>query len=140
MRPIKKLPAWLHLCAAYCCIGALSACQSTAQSSPQPALLVAPSAAVQTELTKIVSGALGAQVTLSSQALTQNPILIIDPPSRPRSLDAPAAQNSWQQRPNHFELYLIDGQCLLKHRQTQQQWAIEEANCAAVNSDIASPP
>jgi|GEM_PF-5841377 len=117
---------------------ALSACQGAAPSAPKPALLIAPSAAVQQQLQHIVSAALNTQVTLSAAALTNTPVLIVEAANRSRSLDSPSAQGSWRERPDHFELYLIDNQCWLKHRQSDQQWPIEDATCAAVNSDTVS--
>lgn len=127
LKSVARASAGLLLAAA------LGACQNTTNATAQPALLVNPSNAARAELNTIVSRALNTQVTLSRQALTAKPVLIIDPASRPRSIDSPAAQDSRHRRPDHFELYLAKGQCLLKHRQSEREWPIKKATCAAVN-------
>lgn len=113
---------------------ALGGCQSTSVA-PQPALLLEPNDQVRSELKGIVSNALNTEVTLSQQALTQEPLLIIDAASRPRSMEAAGAQGSWRDRPDHFELYLVNGQCRLRHRQSEREWPVPGATCVAVNGE-----
>ncbi|WP_049722707.1 hypothetical protein [Gilvimarinus polysaccharolyticus] len=122
-----------RICAGLLLTSALGACQSTAMPEPVPALLVAPNEATQTQLTSIISAALNTKVTLSAQALTNDPVLMIDTSRRPRSLSSAGAQDSWLGRPDHFELYLTKGKCLLKHRQSEQEWFMPEATCKAVS-------
>jgi hypothetical protein len=102
---------------------------------PQPALLVKPDATAQAQLKRIVDSALNTEVTLSTKALTDKPVLIIDAASRPRSIEAAGVQGSWRDRPDHFELYLVNDQCRLRHRQSNREWPIPDATCVAVNGE-----
>ncbi|WP_041522257.1 hypothetical protein [Gilvimarinus agarilyticus] len=124
-----------RLCAAALLAGILSGCQNTPSNGPQPALLVTPDDTVRAQLKGIVSDALQTEVTLSQQALTTEPVLIIDAASRPRSLDASGAQGIWRDRPDHFELYLVNGQCRIKHRQSEREWPLPAATCEPVNGE-----
>ncbi|UTF59522.1 hypothetical protein [Gilvimarinus sp. DA14] len=108
----------------------LAACQYLTETSA-PALLVAPSDATRAELTSTVSRALGTKVVLSAQALTHSPRLIIDAPT-PSSLQNQGGAGLTMDRPDHFTLWLENGQCILKHEESDKQWVLQSAHCAAM--------
>lgn len=111
---------------------ALGACQSADTTrEPVSAVLVEPDAAVRAELKQRVSEALGAETFLSSSALTESPVLIVE--RRPHQrLDNQGVGERIVDRPDHFELYRQGETCLLRHRQTERQWVLEYARCQPV--------
>jgi hypothetical protein len=129
-----KTPTLLARLSAGLLLVALGACQNAPVASPQAALLVAPSDASKAQLQQLVSQALNANVTLSTTALTEQPTLIIDAPSRPHSIENTGPQSTWLDRPDHFSLWLIEGQCRLKHQESEQEWPIDGATCVAVDN------
>lgn len=135
MLPTINLKSVARVSAGLLLATALGACQNTSTPTPQPALLVNPNDAARSELKDIVSNALNTEVTLSSKALTDKPVLIIDAASQPRSIDSATAQGSWRDRPDHFELYVANGKCVLKHRQSEREWPIADATCVAVSGE-----
>ncbi len=110
----------------------LSACESTDTTrEPVSAVLVAPDAAVQAELKERVSEALGTETFLSSSALTESHVLIVE--RRPyQQLDNQGVGERIVDRPDHFELYRQGEDCLLRHRQSEREWVLQHARCQPV--------
>ncbi|MCP8900809.1 hypothetical protein [Gilvimarinus xylanilyticus] len=110
------------LCAALC------ACQNL-PGARQPAVLLAPSAQTQQELTQAVSNALNTRVRLSPQALVKTSDLTIDAPA-PKRLENQGGAGLILGRPDHFSLWLQNGQCILQHQESGQEWILKTARCA----------
>jgi len=113
---------------------ALSACQGTSNhSEPAPAVLTnADQEQVRAELKKQVSSALGADTLLSDSALTESYVLVIEPRSR-ASLQNRGIEGRWMEGPNHFELYQQGKACVLRHRQSEQEWTLQLAECETIS-------
>lgn len=107
----------------------VAACQSTSgPREPTPAVLIDPDEAVQAELKQRVSKAVEAETLISADALTQSHVLIVE--RRPyQQLDNQVAEGRIMERPNHFELYRHGEQCILRHRQSQEEWELKHAHC-----------
>lgn len=110
----------------------LGACQSS-DTPPEPvsAVLINPDTATRAELKQRVSEALGAETFLSSSALTESHVLIVE--RRPyQQLDNQGVGERIVDRPDHFELYRQGEDCLLRHRQSEREWVLQHARCQPV--------
>lgn len=105
------------------------ACSSSPIEDDKPARIVDATAASRDELKRVVSEALDApDVVLADDALTDSSRLVVER-SRVRSIDnAPLAGRDLGV-PEHFQLILHGGHCLLIHERTARRFSLDDATC-----------
>lgn len=107
---------------------ALSACQTT-NMEPVPARIVDPDADSRAALTSAVSDALdGMDVILAPDALTDSSRLVLER-SRPMDRNALQRDGRMLERPEHFQLQLLAGACILVHEGSGQQQMLADTRC-----------
>lgn len=108
--------------------GGLGACQS-ANLEPVPAVIVDPTAESREVLENAVSEALdGVQVTLAPDALTHSSHLILDR-QWPISRDALQGEGRRLERPEHFQLVILGGACILVHQESGERHMLADTRC-----------
>lgn len=106
----------------------LWACQ-TANLEPIPAVIVDPTAEGREALENAVSEALdGVRVTLAPDALTLSSHLILDR-QWPISRDALQGEGRRLARPEHFQLIIQGGACILVHRESGERHMLADTRC-----------
>jgi hypothetical protein len=110
---------------------ALAACAARSAPRDVPALLVSPTAASRSELTRVVSRALGgAPVTLADDALTSDGTLIVERTPR-RDAQGRLLVGRETGRPEHFRLVRSGSRCVLVLERTGKRYPLTAATCAA---------
>lgn len=103
----------------------LAAC-ATPASDPRPARIVEPSDASQAALQRVVDRALGLEVMVSDEALTDSSTLVLERaarrnPSRHQGRDL--------EEPERFFLLRHNGDCLLEHERTGERYPLPDTRC-----------
>jgi hypothetical protein len=110
----------------------LAACATTSGRRDLPALLTNPTAESRAELVRRVSGALhGAPITIADDALTRDPMLIIER-KPPRTADGVPLSGRETGRPEQFRLVKNGSHCVLVHARTGKRWTLKAATCSPV--------
>ena len=105
-------------------------CRTVAQPVEMPAVLTAPSALCQQQLTQALAGQLGAPVTAGDNAfLTSSELLLEHRP--PREPLGPLKDGNLTGRPASFHLLKRGQQCLLQYQQQEQRTALPACSCQA---------
>ena len=108
---------------------ALAGCQTPAESeTPVAALLVAPDAEVRAELSAAAAKATGAKTLLSQGAFTTAPVLTLEPRGQ-HQMDNDGGTGRLLGKPDRLELWLENGQCVLRKSGSDQQWILHKAQC-----------
>jgi hypothetical protein len=97
---------------------ALAACALASQNpAVQPAILVAADAAARAELVAAITRELRApaDVRLADDAFEHSSEITIDR-MMPRDADGHPLDGRERGRPEHFQLWLVDGHCVLEHQ------------------------
>lgn len=121
---------WRVNCFAGLCLLALAACKNGTVHDEQaaPARISEPSSTSRAEIQNAIREALGRDVALAENALSDSSVLIVerqarrDPPGNRlpgRDLDAP----------EHFELWLRGDTCVLVHRGSGESWELTQSVC-----------
>jgi hypothetical protein len=112
-------------------------CRTAAMAESGPAVLVEPSAQTRAVLQRLISAALGADVTLSERALTDSHLLVIE---RKRHVDADGTRILGRDlgAPERFMLILDREECLLEYARTGDRWPLPGAVCVAVTRQPTS--
>ncbi len=103
---------------------------AVANEKHEAAVIVNPTAASRAALASAVNAALGVQVTLAADALTQRSILTIE---RTPLRDASGRRIEVAERspPETFRLIKRGGRCVLIHERTQQETILEATTCSS---------
>lgn len=111
------------------CLAAICACQHAPAHRDIPATRTSPTHESQQELHQAVSEMLGGQqILLSDSALTSTSLLIVEIQPRQR-IDTGGDLGRNREKPEHFQLFLNNSQCLLERRQSGQRKILQLANC-----------
>jgi hypothetical protein len=93
------------------------------------AVIAAPTAGTHAELTRVVTAALGgAPVTLAADALTRDPVLVVDH-REPASLQGRIATGRTLEAPERFRLVLGGGRCELVRDSDGRRFALRDVEC-----------
>lgn len=103
----------------------LAAC-ATKGGEPQPARIVEPSEASRTALQQTVTQALGVEVVLDEEALTDSSTLVLERQARRSQA---RVQGRELVEPERFFLLRHQGECLLEHERTGQRYPLPEVRC-----------
>lgn len=112
---------------------ALLGCVQPELNEERAARLVAPDAAVRTELRAVVAAALGQDdVMLAADALTRDSVLLLErvPREGPAGTRLPGRELD---EPERFVLLRVGGECVLEHVRTGRRWVLRDARCAALD-------
>lgn len=107
----------------------LVACNGPAATEPVPARLQPASESAQEELRERVRAATGQyQVSFGFQSLEESGVLLLErtPGHDPAGRRLPGRDLS---EPERFELWLEQGQCVLRQLRTGEQWPLDHASC-----------
>ncbi len=95
-------------------------------------VMVDPTPAARSELTEVVSAALGGvPITLADDALTASSVLVIER-SLPRGLDVPPVGGRNMETPVTFRLIAAGSRCVLENQGNGRRWTLRESRCRAL--------
>lgn len=107
----------------------LVACKTLDVEQDINALIVVPDAQSRTELVSVVSGALdNAEVTLADDALVHSSRLIITRKQH-QSIENGELLGRSYELPEHFNLVLNQGRCMLVRQKTAERWLLKQTRC-----------
>lgn len=118
------------LLAAVACLLALAGCKHVAPDADQPAVIVDPSEASRAALAEAVNTALGQEVLLADDALTDTSILIIER-KIPRSIEGSPAQGRAMEEPVRFDLMTNGTDCVLVDSRDGSRYLLAATVCTA---------
>jgi len=131
-----------HFALALALIAVLAGCQSQARdlsteisTTGQLALLTNPSQADLQQIKLIIGEALGTHNIRLSQSVFKDSSLLIIERQAPKSLDTPLLFSETE-LPNHFILLKQPTGCVIEHRQSERQWALENTNCTLNSNEL----
>lgn len=108
----------------------LAGCQLQIKQQ-QPALLAKPSQADIDKISLVIGEALDTtNIRLSQTIFTETNILIVER----QLIKSNAHLYSANDKPNHFVLFKEANDCFIYHKQTEQQWFLENIECATYQS------
>ena len=109
----------------------LGACATVDYTESVPALISEKSEDARPELSRVISEVLdGRKVSLSSDVLTKESRLIIEPKAEPMDPFGNPASGRLLGKPDHFVLKTVDSQCALYHEQTGEYHPLYGITCA----------
>lgn len=108
----------------------LAACQTVATADDKPARIVEPDAASRAALQHAVNDALGTEVALADDALTESSLLIIER-NPPKTMNGPPAQGRIMDAPIQFQLVTDGVRCVLVDRRDDSRRILEDTRCVA---------
>ena len=114
------------------CAVALAACKHVVPDADQPAVIVNPSDASRAALHAAVDTALGKDVLLADDALTDTSILIIER-RIPRSIDGAPAEGLAMERPYRFTLMTNGTDCVLVDERDGSRHLLGDTTCVAAD-------
>lgn len=103
----------------------LAAC-ATPASEPRPARIVEPSDASRAALQQVVDRALGVEVVVSDEALTDSSTLVLERLAR---RNPPRRQGRELEKPERFFLLRDNAECLLEHERTGKRYPLPDTRC-----------
>ena len=107
----------------------IGACQSSIAEKDVSALVVEPTAMSRAELLGVVSAALDqTKITLADDALVQSSQLIITRKQH-RNIQNGVLLGRSYELPEHFDLRLNQGRCMLIRQKTGQRWQLRQTRC-----------
>lgn len=111
-------------------VGALlvAACQSTGPGYDRPARIVTPDADSRTALQNAVSSAVGVEVTLADDALTESSLLILERAPRPSLQNAPVTGRNMD-APIQFRLVVNRSDCVLIDQRSRSRYPLAHTRC-----------
>lgn len=109
---------------------ATAGCQTLATDSDVAARITNPTDDSRKALQSVVNDALGTNVTLANNALTDSSVLTIER-NPPRSMENQPAQGRNMDMPMQFRLVLDDGDCVLIYTADDSRWTLADTNCIA---------
>lgn len=112
------------------CVLALAACKHVAPDADQPAVIVDPSDASRAALAEAVDTALGKDVLLADDALTDTSILIIER-RIPRSIEGSPARGQAMEIPVRFDLMTNGTDCVLVDGRDGDRYLLADTSCSA---------
>ncbi len=102
-------------------------------SKSVPALITNGDYKTRAEITSVISSALGnRKVTLTSDVLTKDSRVIIEPKGEPMDPFGNPMSGRLLGKPDHFVLRALDGQCFLHHEQTDTYHELETVTCSVL--------
>jgi hypothetical protein len=108
-------------------VAAVGACGSL--PADRAAVIAAPTVDAQAELTRVVTAALGgAPVTLAADALTRDPVLVLDH-REPPGLAGRVATGRTLDAPERFRLVLGGGRCELVRESDGRRFRLHDVEC-----------
>lgn len=108
--------------------GVLGGCVQTKVHAEQPALLKAGDAASRAVVQASLQRALGRAVTIGDDALTKDPVLVIEPV--PARIDGQRIDGrDLQPRVERFTLLRVDDRCVLRKDSTGERIALPGVDC-----------
>lgn len=120
LRQVYLLPIITSLLAA--------ACQLSAGTPLEPAVIVNPNAASRTALLRVVREVVHAPISLADDALTVSNWLVIEP-TRPRDPNGLLINGRELRKPDRFELFKQDGRCILTQVESTHWWILTQTQC-----------
>lgn len=114
------------------CVLALAACKHVAPDADQPAVIVNPSDASRAALQAVVNAALGKDVLLADDALTDTSILIIER-KIPRSIEGAPAKGLAMEDPVRFTLMTNGTDCVLVDERDGSRHLLDDTMCVAAD-------
>ncbi len=120
LRKVYVLPIITSLLAA--------ACQLSAGTPLEPAVIVNPNGASRTELLRVVREVVHKPVSLADDALTVSNWLIIEP-TRPRDPNGLLINGRELRKPDRFELFKQGGRCILTQVDSTHRWILTQTQC-----------
>ncbi len=108
----------------------LAACKHVAPDADQPAVIVDPSDASRAALQEAVNSALGKDVLLAGDALTDTSILIIER-KLPRSIEGSPAEGGVMEDPVRFDLMTNGTDCVLVDARDGARHLLADTRCEA---------
>ena len=111
------------------CIGG-GCCKTAATEQDESARIIAPDDMSRASLQRVVNDALGTDVTLADDALTESSVLIIER-SPPRSLQGMPTRGRTTEEPIQFRLVLNHGDCILIDQRDRSRHKLENTRCEA---------
>ena len=108
-----------------------AACKHVAPDADRPAVIVDPSDASRAALQQAVNTALGTDVVLADDALTDSSILIIER-QVPRSIEGSPAQGRTMEQPVRFTLMTNGTDCVLVDDRDGSRYLLADTVCAPV--------
>jgi len=109
---------------------ATAGCQTLATDSDVAARITNPTDDSRKALQSAINDALGANVTLADDALTDSSVLTIER-NPPRSMENLPAQGRNIDMPMQFRLVLDDGDCVLIYTADDSRRTLADTNCIA---------
>ena len=106
----------------------MGACQSLPGQYDQPARIVDPTPASREALQDAVNRAVGVDVALAENALTDRSILVIER-SPPPTMENPVPAGRTMERPIRFRLVLNEGDCILIDERNQARFLLQNTTC-----------
>lgn len=117
-RPIAAVAA------ALACIG----CETMAGSQDRPAIITEPGDASRSALQRAVSEAVGVEVMLADDALTESSILILSR-NMPRDIEGSPAQGRIMEPPLRFRLVKSGEDCVLIDERDASRYRLADTTC-----------
>lgn len=108
----------------------ISGCKNVAPDEDQAAVIVAPDAASRAALQATVNDALGTDVALADDALTETNLLVIER-QVPQSIEGSPAQGRTMEMPFQFRLVANDGECILIDQRDQSRTVLANTVCSS---------
>lgn len=108
----------------------LSGCQTVDTDNDRPARIVDPDDESRGALQAVVNGALGTEVLLADDALTESSVLTIERwPAG--TMDNPVPQGRILEKPIQFQLVRNDGVCYLVKKSDGSRYLLRDVRCEA---------
>jgi hypothetical protein len=109
---------------------AIVGCKNVAPEADKAAVIVNPDAGSRAALQEAVNAALGSEVLLADDALTDSSILIIER-QRARSLDGRIAEGRTMEVPVQFRLVTDGTKCILVDQRNLSRMLLANTSCIA---------
>lgn len=109
---------------------AMCGCQAIGADTERPARIVDADDASRAALQAAVNEALGREVRLADNALTDSSLLVIEI-SPPQSLDKPVPTGRDMTKPLRFQLVKSGGDCVLVNMQDDSRQLLADTRCEA---------
>ena len=109
---------------------ALCGCQAIGADTERPARIIDADDASRAALQAAVNDALGREVRLAGNALTDSSLLVIEI-SPPQSVDKPSSTGRDMTKPLRFQLVKSGGDCVLVNMQDDSRQVLADTLCEA---------
>ena len=109
---------------------ALCGCQAIGADTERPARIIDPDDASRAALQAAVNEALGREVRLAANALTDNSLLVIEI-SPPQSVEKPSPTGRDMTKPLRFQLVKSGSDCVLVNMQDDSRQVLADTRCKA---------